>query len=109
MTAHTNARPDVKGNWQGEKNDWITLLFHVERGNEAGILKQVGGGAIWTDNHGQPIGISFGGNVPGARRQFAKYGHFVSIQTDKRTGEFILSVVTEANVRYIRRQHGEPA
>ena len=109
MSAHTNARPDVRGDWNGNKNGWRTMLFHVERGNEAAVLKQVGGGAIWTDNHGQPIGISFGGSIPGHRREFAKYGHFVCIQCDTQTGEYLHSVVNEANVRYIRRQHGEPA
>lgn len=86
-----------------ENKGFKTILVKVERGNEQEALKLVGGGAIWTDNHGQPIGIAFGGNIGGKGRQFAKYKTYACMTVDTTTGVGNCTVVNETTAEYTRR------
>lgn len=86
-----------------ESKDWKTVVAKIVQGQEERALKAVGGGAVWTDNLGRPIGIAFGGNL-GKGRHYAKYGHYAMAQLDKTTGEVKVSAEMEATITYMRRQ-----
>lgn len=89
-----------------EYRGWSHELTFVSQSTAPGLAERLGGD-VWHDNLDRPIGVKFRYNkLKGHYTEYAKFGHWIAIQTSKETGEQITQVLNEAHVNHLMRSAG---
>lgn len=59
----------------------------------------------WADNLGRLIGVKFRYDPEkGHYTEYAKYGHWIAVQTNKSTGEQIIQILNAAHANWLMRE-----